>query len=155
LKGAYVLIIRIDSDVSLHIKSLGHLKIDAGILTYVGSAMGSGSTNMENRIRRHFRSEKTIHWHIDHLLATESSLTMAVWSESKEPAECRIVERISESSLFEPSVKGFGASDCKNKCYSHLYRYKGEGSVKEHLNKIFRELGLSPHVTTNGELETS
>jgi Uri superfamily endonuclease len=155
LKGAYVLVIRVDSDVFLHIKSLGHLKIESGILAYVGSAMGSGSTNLENRIRRHFRSEKTIHWHIDHLLATKSSLTMAVWSESNEPAECRIAERISKSSLFEPSAKGFGASDCKSKCYSHLYRYKGEDSAKEHLCKIFRELGLSPHVTTNGELVTS
>ncbi|MHA1950564.1 MAG: DUF123 domain-containing protein [Candidatus Thorarchaeota archaeon] len=59
MKGAYVLIIEISETVDIQIQSLGNVSFQPGSWIYVGSAMGAGSTNLENRIKRHFRSEKT------------------------------------------------------------------------------------------------
>jgi len=66
------------------IKSLGEILFEPGLWVYVGSAMGSGSTSLENRLGRHFRKEKTIYWHIDYLLDSDAKIIEAIWAESTE-----------------------------------------------------------------------
>ena len=152
MKGAYALVLQLNSKIDLHIKSLGSLEFKPGILVYVGSAMGTGSTNLRNRIKRHFRKEKTIHWHIDHLLS-RATLIMAIWSESQTPAECRIAQSLSSSKFFEPTVRGFGSSDCRSGCFTHLFRYIGTQRVEEVISKVFEDLSLTPMKTMNGNLQ--
>ena len=151
MKGAYALVIELRHNTSLDIKSLGNIELKQGTLVYVGSAMGMGSTSLQNRIRRHFREKKTIHWHIDHLLA-KASLIMAIWSESITPAECDIAHSLDNNESFEPSVKGFGSSDCRSGCFTHLFRYIGERKVEVVLSNVFGDLSLAPKQTSDGEL---
>ncbi len=154
MRGAYVLIIDLKQNRLLKLKSLGNLSIDKGTWIYVGSAMGMGSTNLENRIRRHFRSEKTIHWHIDHLLDSDSKIRASIWSESSSPAECEIAKSIDRMVDVIAGPRGFGASDCKQKCGTHLYQSKIENGLEKKVNDVFRKLKLEPRITYDGILKT-
>ncbi|MGY5858988.1 MAG: GIY-YIG nuclease family protein [Candidatus Thorarchaeota archaeon] len=152
MRGAYVLIIDLKEVRSFHIKSLGNLTFEKGTWLYIGSAMGNGSTSLENRIRRHFRSEKTIHWHIDHLLKSDASIRNSIWSESSEPVECDIAKSIEQMENIYPGPKGFGASDCKNKCFTHLYHSQIESCLEEQIQSVFSKLKLEPRITQDGNL---
>ncbi len=154
MRGAYVLIIDLNEMLSFNLKSLGNLSFDKGTWIYVGSAMGMGSTNLENRIRRHFRSEKTIHWHIDHLLHSDSKIRASVWAESSSPAECEIAKSIDRMVDVNPGPRGFGASDCKQKCVTHLYQSKIENGLEKKIQDVFRNLKLEPRITYDGILKT-
>lgn len=154
MKGAYVLIIDLNESLSFNLKSLGNLSFDKGTWIYVGSAMGMGSTNLENRIRRHFRSEKTIHWHIDHLLHSDSKIRASVWSECSSPAECEIAKSIDRMVDVNPGPRGFGASDCKQKCGTHLYQSKIGNGLEKKIQDVFRNLNLEPRITYDGILKT-
>lgn len=154
MRGAYVLIIDLNEIVSFNLKSLGSLSFDKGTWIYVGSAMGMGSTSLENRICRHFRSEKTIHWHIDHLLDSDSKIRFSIWSESSSPAECAIAKSIDKMVNVIPGPKAFGASDCKQKCWTHLYQAKIDNGLEKIIQDVFRNLKLDPKITYDGILNT-
>ena len=150
MKGAYVLVIDLNRGLSFHLKSLGNLSFEKGTWLYIGSAMGIGSTNLENRIRRHFRSEKTIYWHIDHLLNSDSSIRLAVWSESSSPKECEIARSIEKMENVSPGPRGFGSSDCKQKCRTHLYHPIKGMNIESRIIDVFRGLSLEPQITRDG-----
>lgn len=149
MRGAYVLIIDLIENVSFQLKSIGELSFEKGTWIYVGSAMGLGSTSLENRIRRHFRSEKTIHWHIDHLLKSNSKIRAVIWSESTTPVECNIAKSMAQMENIDPGPKGFGASDCKQKCWTHLYHSKVKSGLEEKMQMMFTGLNLDPRITHN------
>ncbi|MHA2152417.1 MAG: GIY-YIG nuclease family protein [Candidatus Thorarchaeota archaeon] len=155
MKGAYVLIIEISETVDIQIQSLGNVSFQPGSWIYVGSAMGAGSTNLENRIKRHFRSEKTLHWHIDHLLDKNVKLIKAYWVQSQIHAECTIAQGIQASKEFQAGPRGFGSSDCTSGCSAHIFRFKNVDGLENVIVPIIRQLGLEPSVTTNGFLNTS
>jgi len=152
MRGVYTLIIDIKEALSFNIKSLGNLTFMKGTWIYIGSAMGNGSTSLENRIARHFRSEKTIHWHIDHLLKSGSTIRCSIWSESSEPVECNIAKSIEQMEDIYPGPKRFGASDCKTKCFTHLYHSKIESDLEGKLLGVFTKLKLNPTITRDGNL---
>jgi Uri superfamily endonuclease len=137
MKGVYVLVIQIHNDLTLEIKSLGNLRFEKGTWLYVGSAMGNSSTNLENRLLRHFRKKKTIYWHIDYLLSQEVFLHSAIWAESSHSLECQLAEGLENDMWCVPGPKGFGASDCR---------------VVEIAQNIFTSLGLEPKLTLDGVL---
>lgn len=152
MRGGYVLLIYIPSKTSLRIKSLGSISIDSGHWVYIGSAMGLGSTSLENRISRHFRSKKKVHWHIDYLLSSKTKLKSAIWASSQNPIECELVTKLEANSNFRAGPKGFGASDCKKKCISHLYQVLNEENIEDVISDIFRELKLKPKITYDGKI---
>ncbi|MFW9842434.1 MAG: DUF123 domain-containing protein [Candidatus Thorarchaeota archaeon] len=154
MKGAYVLLIDIEKRVCFSIQSLGSLVFDPGKWVYVGSAMGDGSTNIENRLKRHFRSDKTVYWHIDHLLEKDVLLSRAYWAESSTHVECEIAQEFETGGYFEAGPKQFGASDCKSGCSAHIFRMKrNTDAVIEHLViSTFQKLGLTPSLTTDGNV---
>jgi len=152
MRGAYLLIIDLYKNHSIRFKSLGDLKFERGTWIYVGSAMGTGSTNLENRIRRHFRSEKTIHWHIDHLLNSDSTIRSSIWAERSYPIECKIAKSIENLEGIQKGPRGFGASDCKNKCWTHLYHSLIEKGLEGKLKAVFQNLKLNPRVTYDGNI---
>ncbi|TFG34412.1 DUF123 domain-containing protein [Candidatus Thorarchaeota archaeon] len=129
---------------------MGNFLLDSGSWVYIGSAMGEGSTSLENRIRRHFRHQKKIYWHIDHLLNLYVQLKAAVWAESSEAIECLISKQLEENRGFTSGPKGFGASDCKRGCNTHLYHSRNHNNVEDVIMDVFRRLRMIPEVTYNG-----
>jgi len=94
--------------------ALGRIAFKKGLYAYVGSAQ----TNLEQRIKRHVRSEKRLFWHIDYLLANEASkITQVLYKKANKTEECKTAKIIGERGK---PIAGFGCSDCR--CKSHLFR---------------------------------
>ena len=91
---------------------MGRFEFPAGDYVYTGSAL----RNLEARIRRHQSSVKKMHWHIDYLLAAPGVRVREVLRHGE--CECQINQRV----VGAIPVPGFGASDCKAGCVSHLKR---------------------------------
>jgi len=122
-KGIYVLIIQVSEDISLDVGALGETAFAEGLYAYVGSAQ----TNMEQRIKRHLRSEKRKFWHIDYLLYNDAAKIAEVFFKKADKAEeCKTAKNLSEKS--EP-IAGFGCSDCN--CKSHLFHIKNYRFIQE------------------------
>jgi Uri superfamily endonuclease len=123
LKGIYVLIIRVAEDISVNVGALGRTVFPKGLYAYVGSAQ----TNMEQRVKRHLRSEKRKFWHIDYLLDNSATKIVTVFfKEVAKAEECKTAKFIGERS--EP-VAGFGCSDCN--CKSHLFHMENYKFIQE------------------------
>lgn len=98
----------------LQIGRFGMFDFPAGEYVYTGSA----KRNFEARIARHMRREKTLRWHIDYLLnAMVASVTGVLRSDRD---ECEL----NQATQGVICVPGFGASDCRRGCGSHL-KYLG------------------------------
>ena len=110
-KGSYVLLISLAEDSVVTVGSLGPMPFHRAHYAYVGSALGG----LKQRLGRHLRAEKKLHWHIDYLLE-KARIEEAITCETEERMECTIARALGER--FE-SVPGFGASDCR--CRSHLF----------------------------------
>jgi Uri superfamily endonuclease len=110
----YQLKIEIERPVTLCIGRLGEFLFPVGRYVYTGSAR----RNMEARIARHLRQQKSLRWHIDWLLSADAVHVLAVVRSRTE--ECTINQKVRGVVL----VPGFGASDCRSGCGSHL-RYLG------------------------------
>jgi sugar fermentation stimulation protein A len=143
MKGVYALVIFIPADIDVQIGVLGQQRFEGGEWVYVGSAFGNGSTSLERRIRRHFSREKKLHWHIDLLLEVAGPPTHVIWSESKRKRECKIANKLGQHTDFIEGPKGFGSSDCKAKCGTHLFRHSGRNTWKT-MQHLFEEIGLEP-----------
>lgn len=109
--GCYVLIIELKTSQKIQIGKLGKLSFKKGFYAYIGSAMNS----LEGRVRRHLRSEKKLHWHIDYLLKN-AKIVNVFYKEASDKIECNIANKFSEKL---ENTKGFGCNDCK--CESHLF----------------------------------
>ena len=144
MKGVYALVISIPDDIDVQIGALGKQRFEAGEWVYVGSAYGNGSTSLEHRIRRHFSLEKKLHWHIDLLLEVSGPPTHVIWSESERKKECEIASKLGQNSEFINGPKGFGSSDCKAKCGTHLFRHNGL-RTEETMQELFEGIGLEPN----------
>jgi Uri superfamily endonuclease len=106
----YQLVIEVARPVRCAIGRLGAFTFPAGRYVYTGSAR----RNLEARIARHLRAHKTLHWHIDYLLAAPGVRIVAV-IHSRRP-ECAL-NRAGRGRIVAP---GFGASDCRAGCGAHL-----------------------------------
>ncbi|MCX8086104.1 MAG: GIY-YIG nuclease family protein [Rhodocyclaceae bacterium] len=108
----YQLLIEIERPVRVSIGRLGEFDFPAGRYLYTGSAR----RHLEARIARHHRREKTLRWHIDFLLAAPGVSIVGVRRFVEEECE------INRATPGEIVVAGFGASDCRAGCGSHLKR---------------------------------
>ncbi len=111
--GVYHLIIHLSSDTIIEIGKLGEYHFQSGYYVYTGSAM----RGLEQRIARHQRSNKRLHWHIDYLLK-HGQIIEVMTHITKERQECQFNQMIMSLSGCCIPVKGFGSSDCN--CLSHL-----------------------------------
>ncbi|MFZ4535500.1 GIY-YIG nuclease family protein [Propionivibrio sp.] len=112
----YQLLIEIAAPVRVSIGRFGTFDFPAGLYVYTGSAL----RNFEARVSRHLSPEKKMHWHIDYLLAAPGVRVREVLRHGE--AECAVNQRI----VGEIPVRGFGASDCRAGCGSHLKRLNEE-----------------------------
>jgi len=143
--GVYTLIIFLSREVCLNIGKLGIQKFPKGYYTYTGSALGKGASNLRRRISRHLRKEKRNFWHIDFLLADENAtITAVVAAETNKKLECNINRYIKMKGGAKIPVMGFGASDCKENCKTHLL-YFGEENIKSKIVALYAErFGFKP-----------
>jgi Uri superfamily endonuclease len=114
---SYQLEIDVERTIRIRVGRLGRFLFPAGRYVYTGSA----KRNIEARIARHLRKEKTLRWHIDWLLSARGVKVAAVKRSNED--ECALNQKIGGGIV----VPGFGASDCRNACGSHL-RYLGDES---------------------------
>ncbi|MFX1378305.1 MAG: DUF123 domain-containing protein [Promethearchaeota archaeon] len=123
MKGSYILVVFVENDIRLIVGALGEIVFRKGFYLYVGSAMGNyGSSALLNRVKRHLssRKNKSIHWHIDYLLAENHSMITKIYLiPSIEQLECIIAQGLSE--ICDDLIRNFGSSDCM--CISHLFYF--------------------------------
>jgi len=120
-RGIYTLLLFLSKEVTLTIGKLGKQRFPMGYYTYTGSALGKGASSLKHRIARHLRKEKRRFWHIDYLLADENvSVEAVIVAETNENMECKTNQHIKTIMGAKVPVKGFGASDCRKNCESHL-----------------------------------
>ncbi len=121
MSGIYVLLLFLSEEVSLNIGKLGKQRFPEGYYTYTGSALGKGASSLKHRIARHLRKKKRKFWHIDYLLANENvSMKAVIVAETNEKLECNSNRYMKRELGAKVPVKGFGASDCRKNCGSHL-----------------------------------
>ncbi len=90
--------------------ALGSCNFPAGHYVYTGSAR----RNLAARIARHLSDSKKLRWHIDYLLAHPEVEILRM--ETSAIPECRWNQQVAG----QIPVPGFGASDCRRHCGSHL-----------------------------------
>ncbi|MFH0897544.1 MAG: GIY-YIG nuclease family protein [Candidatus Bathyarchaeota archaeon] len=119
--GIYTLIIDVAQPVKVGVGRLGFRNFSQGFYTYTGSAVGR-PMNLRIRISRHLTFEKKRRWHIDYLLSSKGVVIRAVvFVETHLKRECQIAKSIDQTANVKTLIKGFGSSDCRNGCASHLH----------------------------------
>ena len=111
----YQLLINLGIPRSIQAGRLGCFEFPAGYYLYTGSAR----RNLVARVRRHLSENKTSRWHIDYLLEVKDARVVEL--HFSDQLECRVNQQ-SDGVVLAP---GFGASDCRAHCVSHL-KYLGE-----------------------------
>jgi Uri superfamily endonuclease len=122
--GIYSLLLFLSEEVKVSIGKFGKYLFPLGYYTYTGSALGKGYACLKNRLARHRRKEKQNFWHIDYLLANEKlSIESIIIAQTKEKMECNLNSYIRGIKGAVVPVNGFGASDCRRDCGTHLLRF--------------------------------
>ena len=111
MKGTYLLIVELQKDTRILVGKQGVIPFKKGCYGYVGSALNG----LEQRIERHLRSQKKLHWHIDYLLA-HATITQVFIKESSKREECDLAYHFAQTFKM---IQGFGCSDCT--CRTHLF----------------------------------
>jgi Uri superfamily endonuclease len=138
--GVYALIIHLPANIRLKVGKLGVRRFPKGYYAYTGSALGLGASSLRERVARHLQKEKHKFWHIDYLLTREDSVVTAiVAAHTSKKLECEINRRLKNETTAEIPVLGFGASDCKEKCGSHLL-YLGEKNVEHKVASLYNQV---------------
>ena len=110
----YQLHIELTQDIAIQVGRLGRFRFPAGCYRYTGSAR----RNLIARVRRHLSNDKKLRWHIDYLLTAKGVRITNVSLSDEAECDCN---RQTAGSIIIP---GFGASDCRARCGSHL-KYLG------------------------------
>jgi Uri superfamily endonuclease len=108
----YQLFIEVSVPVRVSVGRLGCFDFPAGEYVYTGSAR----SNFAARVNRHLSPSKKMHWHIDYLLATAGVSVREVLCYAD--PECAV----NQQTVGDVVVSGFGSSDCRAGCGSHLKR---------------------------------
>jgi Uri superfamily endonuclease len=139
--GIYVLLLFVSEEITLTIGKLGINNFTMGYYSYTGSAFGNGATSLKNRIRRHLSKEKRKFWHIDYLLADERvSIEAVIVAETYEKVECETNQYIKKTIGAKVPIMGFGSSDCRKNCGSHLLYFSKIQNKGCLVQKIVKQL---------------
>ena len=107
---SYRLYINLTENLQLQVGKLGLFVFPKGNYVYTGSA----KININERIKRHLLKDKTLYWHIDYFLSSEASKIVQIIKYDLD--ECDLNKKLEGVMI----AKGFGSSDCKQNCGSHL-----------------------------------
>jgi Uri superfamily endonuclease len=133
--GAYVVALSLASPLTVRLGRAAPVSLRAGRYLYCGSAYGPGGIGA--RLARHFRTHKTIRWHVDQL--TSRGDVLGAWA-FPGGDECGLVRRL--GGLPVP-IDGFGASDCTH-CRSHLLRWPRLVSRRSIVAALTGDDGVAP-----------
>ena len=130
VNGLYVLRLELREDLQLTVGALGAVQLRPGDYLYVGSAR----RGLEQRVGRHLRKEKPLHWHIDYLTSQPScEVASAVLFPHAPFSECALCRELQQRLDATVPVRGFGASDCRAGCGAHLVRlprHAGDAEIR-------------------------
>lgn len=139
-RGNYTLIFFVRAQKQIVIGRLGSGSFQKGYYAYTGSALGKGSSGLGGRVRRHIRKDKVKRWHIDYLLSDKDvSLTAVVAGITDKKMECAINQCLREMFRAQIPFSGFGASDCMERCGSHLLFLGQACNVVERTVELYEE----------------
>ncbi|GIW46260.1 MAG: hypothetical protein KatS3mg078_0137 [Deltaproteobacteria bacterium] len=133
-KGVYLLITELRESRYIEVGKLGVFFFPGGYYIYTGSAMNG----ISQRVGRHVSQRKRLKWHIDYFLRYGVVKGIVVLS-SEDKIECRVNQMV--KALFKGRIiaPGFGSSDCKEKCGSHLLLIEKEGFNQGLLEKLLNQ----------------
>lgn len=92
---------------------------------YVGGARRSIATRVARHCRLARAKSGRPHWHVDYLLV-HPAVRLAAVIVYEQVAECALSRRLACRRGVSVAVPGFGASDCRSGCRTHLYRLAPE-----------------------------
>lgn len=134
LPGTYGLFIHLNVSQKVYLPHRAETDLEPGNYLYAGSAKGPGG--LRARIRRHLRTDKKPHWHIDRLTDQKNIFAVIGYLDL---AECDVVTRALKVFCANFPMRGFGSSDCQQ-CQSHLLQIKdhfGHSIVAEKMRPDF------------------
>ena len=114
-RGDYLLVLHLDTDKTIEVGSKGNILFPKGFYVYAGSA----KKNLLQRMNRHRRIHKRMHWHIDYL-RKEAKFIGVIPIRSKADLEHELAGRLTAVSKWQ--ISGFGATDCH--CATHLFGFE-------------------------------
>ena len=88
--GVYVLWLYLPQTMSIGIGKLGTFQFDRGVYAYAGSAQ----RNLQQRLARHRRLEKKLHWHIDYFRAKAHFWAQPHFLISQSLRECLLTQEL-------------------------------------------------------------
>lgn len=117
-RGIYILELFAEKDFTISAKKFIDVTFPKGYYYYIGSAQ----KNLKSRIGRHFKKEKIINWHIDHLTTHESIriINYFIIHEAEKNIEAEIANNFEVDFEAQIIVNGFGNSDTKE-TKTHLF----------------------------------
>ena len=117
--GLYVFLMRLIEPQTVQVGALGLFDFAAGWYLYTGRA----KKGLAKRVERHWSLKQTLRWHIDFLTTAPSSEPVGaiVIPSSAGLSECYLNRMIGQKFGGQIPAPGFGASDCRQGCPSHLY----------------------------------
>jgi len=138
--GAYTLLMFVPCQKKIKIGRMGIQVFPGGYYAYTGSALGGGSTSLEQRISRHLRKNKKMRWHIDFFSGDEDvRIISALIAQTDRSMECEINQHLREKSRSAIPIPRFGSSDCRRRCGSHLLYLGCDVKILEEVTGLFEE----------------
>lgn len=131
--GVYIIELFNYKAFSINHKKFYNLIFSPGYYYYFGSAQ----RNLQQRLHRHNKKQKTIRWHIDYL-TTNNNFSVRksfIYHEREKKFECIYFQKIIDCKKKVFPVTGFGNSDCKI-CSSHLIYSKKKLRIPIILGKL-------------------
>jgi Uri superfamily endonuclease len=136
---------RLGRPAVLEVGCLGRLRFEAGWYLYTGSARGPGG--LAGRLGRHFREDRRIHWHVDHL--RERARLFEAWFATGDGAcEHRWASVLAGMRGVAIAAPRFGASDCR--CAGHLFHAGSRPARAGFARRLRRLYPGSPPVRSTG-----
>lgn len=135
--GSYIIVYLLKDESPISIGKLGIKHFLPGVYYYCGSAKGPGG--LKSRISRHLNPKTKNFWHIDYFKQLTEPVC-AWFSTDNAINECTLVQKVEKIIGAQKPVPGFGSSDCKEKCGSHLLYIAGSGSTISIYKKLKKEI---------------
>ncbi len=134
--GIYILELYSPFSFNLSIKKFKEYELPPGYYYYIGSAQ----KNLFQRLSRHFRRDKKVHWHIDYLTTNKKIIleeAYIIYNASKNEEEF-LASKFPTFFNTEILLKGFGNSDTK-RTITHLF-YKSKKIPYNHFSSRYQSI---------------
>jgi len=115
-QGAYLLVLYNPETNIFEIGALGRIRFQRGYYVYAGSAQ----KNLDQRIKRHRRKNKTIRWHIDYIIPSKMSIIKIYKIRIIVRKETELAEKM--LMISDDHIVAFGSGD--SPVSSHLVYFK-------------------------------